>query len=89
MDVLDVGYRNRNRQINLGRLERRLPGPYWRLHCLDCGETYSSYQRVYDRTCPGCRGGTAGPREAAGEWPDTRDGRRVQAIEILADALSQ
>ena len=26
MDVLDVGYQNRNRQINLGRLERRLPG---------------------------------------------------------------
>lgn len=82
-----IGYVNPRGQINLGQLERGGRGPWYRLHCITCGTTYAAWQYVENRRCPVCQGGPKGPRKHEAEWPDSREDRRRQAIEILVERM--
>lgn len=98
MDRKQVGYVNTKRQVNLGELKRNGRRYCYRLHCLECGETYGS-RTVLKRCCPNpwC------PLHQGGRWgsggfqlspegqpdPDTVEGRRQQAIGVLAAAIKE
>lgn len=87
MESWEVGYTNRNHQVNLGWIDRMGQSCY-RMHCLACGQTYGTIRGMGARWCPNpdCDfgGGQDGPRLTPEERPATVDGRRRQAIELLA-----
>ena len=96
MDRKQVGYVNTKRQVNLGELKHNGWHYCHRLHCLECGETYGS-SKVLERSCPnpwcplhqGGRWGSGGFQLSLEERPDTVEGRRQQAIGVLAAAIKE
>lgn len=85
---------NEYRQIILGWYPstRKYGRGNYRLHCLDCGETYATPQ-VTRRQCPACKGGRRDVFEPNHpDWPavpEDLDDRRREALEHLLKQLPE
>ena len=96
-NALEIGSINKYDQLNLGPLATR-PNmkKCYLMHCLHCGETHATQSQIYQRRCPSreCRqflwggGKQSNVALTPDERPETVDGRRRQAIEVLAKRLN-
>lgn len=61
MKTTEIGYINRNNQINQGRTEE--PGTdhgqwFYKMKCQNCGHIYKANGTdIFQRKCPNCQGG--------------------------------
>ena len=67
MKTTEIGYINRNNQINQGRTEE--PGTdhgqwFYKLKCQNCGHIYKANGTdIFQRKCPNCQGVLVGKKD--------------------------
>lgn len=96
-DARAVGYINQYHQVNLGTINRPRMKKCYLMHCLQCGETHAAQSQMYRRRCPSlvCRqydwgkGKQSNVALTPDECPPSVDGRRREAIKLLAARLDK